>query len=112
VSVLDRCVDDAIAGAIAEHRRLRQVRVTSPALTTDARMRSLSRELRETIDTVRVALRAMKCGRVALGGSTGAVIDQRLADAHDLLNDLLPMLDRPARRELTSPATMAGRATS
>jgi hypothetical protein len=103
VAVLDRCLDDAIAGAIAEHRRTRQVRETMPALTPQARIGSLSRELRETINTARVALRAVKSGSVGLGGSTGAVIDHTLANAHDLLDNLIAMLDSPARS--APPAT-------
>jgi hypothetical protein len=94
VEVLDRCIDDAVAGAVTEHRRRRQgPNVTAAALGRDDRILSISSELREVINTARVALRAVKSGRVGLAGSTGGVIDRSLLDANDLNDRLLELLD-------------------
>jgi hypothetical protein len=93
--VLDRCVADAIAGAITVYRRARQVPTTMPAAPTrDDRLALLGRELRGSVHTARVALRGIKSERVGVVGSTGAVIDRHLLDAHDLIDRLLGV-ERP-----------------
>ena len=80
--VLDRCVDDAIAAALSEHRRSGQSPNTTLAGPTESHpIASMVRDLRESMNTARVALRAVKSGRVGLAGSTGAVLDWHLLDA-------------------------------
>jgi hypothetical protein len=49
----------------------------------------LSRDLRKVIHTASVALEVIKSGRVGIAGSTGAVLNQSLLGAHDLIDRLL-----------------------
>jgi hypothetical protein len=92
--VLNRCLDDAIAGVVTEHGRTREAATMTPAVPgRGGRIASLGRDLRESIDTARVALRAVKSGRVGLAGSTGTVIDRNLLDAHDLVERLVAILE-------------------
>ena len=63
---LNRCLDDAIAGAVTEHARDQAPTVT----TRDVK----SGELVTLADTALVAFEALQRGNVGLGGSTGRVL--------------------------------------
>jgi hypothetical protein len=60
---LNRCLDDAIAGAVTEHAREQDV-------TRDGE----SHELRNLTDTAITAFEVLRTGKVGVGGSTGAVL--------------------------------------
>jgi hypothetical protein len=53
------------------------------------RLALYARELRKLIHTASVALEVIKSGRVGIAGSTGAVLNQSLIGAHDLIDRLL-----------------------
>ena len=63
-STLNRCLDDAIAGALTEYARGRSV--TSGGASEVA--------LRVLLDTASTAFDAIQMGRVGAGGSTGALL--------------------------------------
>jgi hypothetical protein len=90
VRVLDRCVDDVIAGALAAHHGTHGV---LPSAIPSQHIVPLSRDLRECINTARVALRVVKSGHLGLAGSTAAVIDSSLLDAHDLIARIHEILE-------------------
>ena len=63
---LNRCLDDAIAGAVTEHAREQAVTATSRD--------GPSGELGNLADTALIAFDALHRGNVGVGGSTGAVL--------------------------------------
>ena len=85
---LNRCLDDAIAGAVTEYARERDLSARTTASQSE-RLELLARELRTSINTARVALRVIKSGNVGLEGSTGAVVDESLIAAQDMAERLL-----------------------
>lgn len=65
---LNRCLDDAIAGAVTEHARGR-----TDGIDADAN------ELRTLVNTAIIAFEALRIGNVGVGGSTGQVLHHSLA---------------------------------
>jgi hypothetical protein len=64
---MNRCLDDAIAGAVTEYARAQD-------LTRDGE----SKTLRTLIETAIVGFDALQSGKVGFGGSTGNVVDYSL----------------------------------
>ena len=75
---LNRCLDDAIAGAVTEHSR--------DGVSGDEQ----SLELRTLAVTALIAFEALQAGNVGVGGSTGGVV-------HRSLIAIRAFADRPAR---------------
>jgi signal transduction histidine kinase len=80
---LNACLDNAIAGAVTEFARQRE-----EALGEDEaeRLGYLTHELRNRLSTAMLSYSAVKSGRVAIGGSTGAIVERSLAAMRDLLD--------------------------
>ena len=101
---LNRCLDDAIAGAVTEFGRRRD-ELTSEEFTRAANehLGFLAHELRNLIGNSILAVGAMKKGSVGLGGATGALLDRSLMGLRDLVNrtlvDVRLTAGLPARRE-------------
>ena len=83
---LNRCLDDAIAGAVTEHSR--------EGVTGEKD----SLELRTLAVTALIAFEALQDGNVGVGGSTGGLV-------HRSLKSIREFADRPAR--LTTPSKVA-----
>ena len=81
---LNRCLDDAIAGAVTEHAR--------EGVAGDEH----SLELRTLAVTALVAFEALQDGNVGAGGSTGGVV-------HRSLMAIRAFADRPAAKPTTPP---------
>lgn len=75
---LNRCLDDAIAGAVTEHARGEQQTRDGDA-----------HELRTLADTAITAFEVLQTGKVGFSGTTGQLV-------HQSLKDLRAMLDRPS----------------
>jgi signal transduction histidine kinase len=77
---LNRCLDDAIAGAVTqfvdEHDR--EI-ADEQAFQLSKRQGFFAHELRNLINTAILAVSAIKLGKVGLSGATGAVLDRSLA---------------------------------
>jgi signal transduction histidine kinase len=73
---LNRCLDDAIAQAVTEYGRVRD---RSTSADEVQRLGFLAHELRNHLQTANLAFAILKTGTVAVGGSTGAVLDRSLA---------------------------------
>jgi hypothetical protein len=78
---LNRCLDDAIAGAVTEYAR-----------TDDATRDGASHELRNLTDAAITAFEVLQQGSVGVGGSTGTVV-------HRSLLSIRALIDRPAIAE-------------
>jgi hypothetical protein len=89
---LNRCLDDAIAGAVTQHAAERE----------DSRD-GKSSELRNLLNTAIAAFEVLQTGSVAVGGSTGGVV-------HRSLLQLRTVMDRPgggiAPPDVTEHATV------
>lgn len=79
---LNKCLDDAIAGAVTEYTRLREV---SRDKDETERLGFLAHELRNKINSAMLAYGILKDGQVGLGGSTGAVLGRSLRGLQDLI---------------------------
>jgi len=78
---LNRCLDDAIAGAVTEFGR-QQNQTTVEGET--ARAGFLAHEVRNLVNVALVAFEVLKTGNVGVAGSTGAVLHRSLMGLREL----------------------------
>jgi signal transduction histidine kinase len=76
---LNRCLDDAIAGAVTQYARV----ISRSSLEGESARESegvgfLDHELRNLTNTALIAFGVLKTGNVGVGGSTGAVLNRSL----------------------------------
>lgn len=88
---LNLCLDEAIAGAVTEYGRQREIIVTtSVAAEGDARATEdlgvLAHELRNLLSTATLATEVLRSGNVGIAGSTGSVLVRSLAGMRDLID--------------------------
>jgi signal transduction histidine kinase len=77
---LNRCLDDAIAGAVTEYGRERvRSGIQGETARGSERLGFLAHELRNLIQTAMLAFDVLKTGNVGITGSTGAVLHRSLA---------------------------------
>ena len=83
---LNRCLDDAIAGAVTEYGLGRnQSTVDGESARRSERVGFLAHQIQNLTDTAGVAWEVLKTGNVGVGGSTGAVLDATLTSIRALL---------------------------
>jgi signal transduction histidine kinase len=83
---LNRCLDDAIAGAVTEYGRARnQVTVDREAARGGERLGYFAHELRNIVNTAIMAFEVLKTGNVGVGGSTGTVLHRSLIGLRALI---------------------------
>jgi hypothetical protein len=99
--MLNRCLDDAIAGAVTAYARQSDSPLRGRTEDATESPTILVRQLKESIGSARVAFEMIKSGRVGLAGSTGTVLEQRLKGAYNLserlLVDLMWLAEAPTR---------------
>ena len=79
--MLNRCLDDAIAGAVTEFSRQH----SQTALEGEtARAGFLAHEVRNLVNTAIVAFEVLKTGNVGVAGSTGSVLHRSLMGLREL----------------------------
>jgi hypothetical protein len=86
---LNRCLDDAIAGAVTEYGRERDQSSERSQTFEGAPRAALARDLLKTIHISKIAFAAIRSGSVGAAGSTGTVLSLGLDTAHDLAERLL-----------------------
>jgi hypothetical protein len=82
----NRCLDNAIAGAVTEFAKHTPASNDSNLQTISLRLGPLAQELRNHLQTVILAVTAMKAGSVGNGGATAAVLDQSLMAMRNILD--------------------------
>ena len=83
--MLNRCLDDAIAGAVTEFgREQNQSTLNGQTLRGNERAGYLAHEMRNLLNTAIVAFEVLKTGNVGVGGSTGTVLHRSLMRARAL----------------------------
>jgi signal transduction histidine kinase len=80
---LNLCLDDAIAGAVAEYSAHRELGIVGQGTE---RLGILAHELRNCLSAAMLAFEAIKSGRVAVGGSTGSLLGRSLVNLHNLID--------------------------
>ena len=84
---LNRCLDDAIAGAVTEFGRGRDQSTLDRADERgNERLGFFAHELRNLLNTSILAFDVLQRGDVGVGGSTGKVLRRNLLDARDLIS--------------------------
>jgi len=104
-SILNRCLDTAIADAVTEHARLTAESKSNAELE---RLGQVTHEIRNMVNTALLAFDIVKRGTVGLNGNTGAVLGRTLTGLRDLVDSTLSDIrtaashQRPERVLLTS----------
>jgi len=83
---LNRCLDDAIASAVTEYGRLRELSLVDSGTE---RLGALAHELRNRLNTAMLSFGILKDGSVTVGGSTGAVLERSLRGLAELIDGAL-----------------------
>jgi signal transduction histidine kinase len=84
---LNRCLDNAIAGAVTEFNYQRDFLVADfQAHSVNERLGVFAHELRNLVNSATLALTAIKAGTVGLTGATGAVLDRSLVGLRILID--------------------------
>jgi signal transduction histidine kinase len=83
----NRCLDNAIAGAVTAYANGHDVAVSDQGRqSTNERLGSLAHEMRNLLNSVVLTLDVIKKGSVGFGGSTAAALDRNLAAMRDLID--------------------------
>jgi signal transduction histidine kinase len=83
---LNRCLDEAIAGAVTEYGRAQtQSGVEGETARGTERLGFLAHELRNLINTAMMAFDVLKTGNVGVAGSTGSVLHRSLSGLRSLV---------------------------
>jgi hypothetical protein len=80
---LNRCLDEAIAQAVTEYARQRDLSLSY--LGTE-RLGFFAHELRNFLGNALLAFEVLKTGTVGLGGSTGTLLERNLVALRDLID--------------------------
>jgi signal transduction histidine kinase len=84
---LNRCLDDAIAGAVTEYGRERnQSGIDGESARGSERLGFFAHEMRNLINTAIVAFEVLKTGNVGVGGSTGTILHRTLMASRALIS--------------------------
>jgi signal transduction histidine kinase len=98
----NRCLDSAIANAVTQFGRLYDKRAADAAARTqNDRLALLATELRTSVDAAMLSFSAIKTGRVAVSGQTGAVLDRSLLRLSDIVERTLAEVRLDHRRQVT-----------
>jgi signal transduction histidine kinase len=105
---LNKCLDDAIAGAVTEFGRgLNQSSVDGEAARGNERLGFFAHELRNLLHTALMAFDVLATGDVGVGGATGKVLRRNLVGARDLIARSLDEV-RLAHLDTREPIPLAG----
>jgi hypothetical protein len=80
---LNRCLDEAIAQAVTEYARQRDVSLSDEGIE---RLGFFAHELRNLLQNAILAFEVLRGGTVGIGGSTGALLGRNLVGLRDLID--------------------------
>ena len=84
---LNRCLDNAIAGAVTEYNHQRDLMVADQqAHSVNERLGFFAHDLRNVLNSATLALAAIRAGTVGLTGATGMVLDRSLVGLRVLID--------------------------
>src|SRR6202020_343484 len=99
---LTRCLDNAIADAVASFGSARQTAIEGQAETLQQRLVVFANEHRRLIDIAIQSLTAIQTGNIGTSGPTGTLLAHALGELRSLTDRTLPEIHS------ASPAAMAG----
>lgn len=83
---LNKCLDDAIAGAVTQFAREgNQSAIDTETVRGTERLGFFAHELRNLLNTALLAFEVLKSGNVGVSGSTGTVLHRSLTGADELI---------------------------
>jgi signal transduction histidine kinase len=87
---LNRCLDNAIAAAVAEYAQ-RQTAVTTRRdfRSESARLGSVLHHLQGDLNTATLVVKAIKTGNIGISGATGSLLDRSLSGMRSLIDRAL-----------------------
>src|ERR1700691_3030859 len=98
---LNRCLDNAIADAVASFGSARQTSIDRQAETLQQRLVAFAAEHRRLIDIAIQSLAAIKTGNIGISGATGTLLAHALDELSSLTDRTLPEI------RLASPTAKA-----
>jgi hypothetical protein len=98
---LNRCLDNAIADAVASFGSVRQTSIDRQAETLQQRLVVFAAEHRRLIDIAIQSVAAIKTGNIGIRGATGILLVHALEELHSLTDRTLPEI------RLASPSAKA-----
>jgi hypothetical protein len=98
---LNRCLDNAIADAVASFGSARQTSINRQAETLQQRLVVYAVEHQRLIDIAIQSLAAVKTGNIGIGGATGTLLAHALEELRSLTDRTLPEI------RLASPSAKA-----
>jgi hypothetical protein len=100
---LNRCLDNAIADAVASFGAARQTSINHQAETLQQRLVVFSTEHRRLIDIALQSLAAIRTGNIAISGATGTLLAHALDELSSLTERTLPevLLASPSAKGVT-----------
>jgi signal transduction histidine kinase len=81
--ILNHCLDDAIAAAVTEFLRQREITVSNEEIE---RLGRLAHEQRNLLNAAMLAFQVLRSGNVGIGGSTGAVLGRSLMGLREIID--------------------------
>jgi len=106
---LNRCLDDAIAGAVTEYGRERNLSsIAGESERGSERLGFFIHEMRNLISTASYAFEVLKTGSVGVGGSTGRVLERSLAAQRALISRSLAEVRMTQGVQNREPFRVAG----
>ena len=103
---LNLCLDNAIAGAVTEFSRERDEQTFGEGEAE--RLGQLTHELRNLLSTAMLSYEALTSGRVAIGGSTGAILGRSLTGLRDLIDTTISEVRLSAGTHETKRMSVTG----
>jgi len=82
----NRCLDNAIAGAVSEYARYTPESHEDGLHILNARLGPLAHELRNYLQTATLVVSAIKAGNVGISGATAAILDRSLMGMRNLID--------------------------
>jgi len=95
--IFNRCLDNAIAGAVTEYARHTAESGELATEKLNSRLGPLAHELRNHLHTATLVVAAIKLGNVGISGATGAVLDRSLLGMRNLIDRALAEVRVTAR---------------
>jgi hypothetical protein len=107
---LNRCLDNAIADAVASFGSARQTSIDRQAETLQQRLVVFAAEHRRLIEIAIQSLAAIKTGNIGISGATGTLLAHALHELHSLTDRTLPeiRLASPSAKAVSTPALAGG----
>jgi hypothetical protein len=98
---LNRCLDNAIADAVASFGSVRQTSIDLQAETSQQRLLAFAAEHRRLVDIGIQSLNAIRTGNIGISGATGTLLAHTLEELRSLTDRALPEIS-PAARSVCS----------